>query len=47
MPNQSDAEAPPDIFAALQSQLGLKLEQKKGPVEQIVIDHIERTPIEN
>ncbi len=46
-PASSDAEAPPSIFAAIQSQLGLKLEPKKGPVEQIVIDHIERTPIEN
>jgi uncharacterized protein (TIGR03435 family) len=43
----TDAEAPPDIFAAIQAQLGLKLESKKGPVEQIVIDHIEKTPTEN
>jgi uncharacterized protein (TIGR03435 family) len=30
------------IFAALQEELGLKLEQAKGPVETFVIDHIER-----
>jgi uncharacterized protein (TIGR03435 family) len=30
------------IFAAIQEELGLKLEQAKGPVETFVIDHIER-----
>jgi uncharacterized protein (TIGR03435 family) len=45
----SVAEAEPllDIFGAVQAQLGLKLESKKGPVELIVIDHIEKTPTEN
>jgi uncharacterized protein (TIGR03435 family) len=43
----SDLELPPDIFTAIQSQLGLKLEPKKGPVDLIVIDHIEKTPITN
>jgi len=36
----------PGIFAALQEQLGLKLESTKGPVDAIVIDRIDR-PSEN
>jgi uncharacterized protein (TIGR03435 family) len=36
----------PDLFTAIQQQLGLKLESKKGPVPVLVIDHIER-PSEN
>ena len=36
------ADPGPDIFIAMQEQLGLKLESAKGPVEFLVIDHVER-----
>jgi len=34
----------PSIFVAIKQDLGLKLVSTKGPVEGIVIDHIERPP---
>jgi uncharacterized protein (TIGR03435 family) len=37
----------PDLFGAIQQQLGLKLDRKKEPVDVIVVDHIEKTPSEN
>ncbi len=40
-------DSAPPLTQALQDQLGLRLEQRKGPVDMFVIDHIDRIPTEN
>ena len=42
----SDPSGGTSVFQSVE-QMGLKLEQQKAPVEQLVIDHIEKTPTEN
>jgi uncharacterized protein (TIGR03435 family) len=40
-PDQAASDKP-SIFTAVQEQLGLKLEPSRGPVDVLVIDHVER-----
>jgi uncharacterized protein (TIGR03435 family) len=48
---QDRLELPPPpaatLFAAIRETLGLRLDARKEPVEMLVIDHVERTPVEN
>jgi uncharacterized protein (TIGR03435 family) len=44
--NQAAADSHPDIFTAMQEQLGLKLQPAREPVETIVID-LATQPSEN
>ena len=37
----------PSISEAVQKQLGLKLEKRKGPVDVLVVEHAEKTPLAN
>jgi uncharacterized protein (TIGR03435 family) len=34
-------DSPPSLFTAIQEQLGLKLEARRGTVDAIVVDHVE------
>jgi len=43
----ASAEPLPSLFTALQETLGLNLQRQKVPVDIIVIDHADRTPVEN
>jgi uncharacterized protein (TIGR03435 family) len=43
----TDLAAGPTVFEAVAKQLGLKLESRKLPLPVIVIDHVERVPVEN
>lgn len=44
--SRRDGDERPNIFTAVQEQLGLKLVAGKAPIEILVIDHIEK-PSEN
>ena len=43
----SVASTAPDIFVAIDQQLGLRLEPRQESLQILVIDHLERTPVEN
>jgi uncharacterized protein (TIGR03435 family) len=40
-------EPAPNIFSAVQEQLGLKMQRSTSTVDMLVIDHAEKTPTEN
>jgi uncharacterized protein (TIGR03435 family) len=42
----ADTSIGPSIFSALRQQLGLRLEATRGPVDVLVIDHLDK-PSEN
>ncbi len=41
-PPSDKADAPPDLFTAIQQQAGLKFEPTKAPVDVMVVDKVER-----
>lgn len=46
IPEASDPGGSSSVFDAVKA-LGLKLERRKAPTEQLVIDHVEKVPTEN
>ena len=46
-PTGAVSEPAPDLYGAVEKQLGLKLERGKAPVEVIVIDNLNRQPTDN
>ncbi len=46
-PNPDAPPAGPTVTEALQDQLGLKLENRKVPIDILIVDHVEKLPTEN
>jgi uncharacterized protein (TIGR03435 family) len=42
-----DPNAGPSIFTAVQDSLGLRLEAQRAPVDVLVIDRVDKLPVEN
>ena len=41
-PATENADAPPDLFTAIQQQIGLKINSTKAPTDVMVIDKVEK-----
>ncbi|MGA9670343.1 MAG: TIGR03435 family protein, partial [Terracidiphilus sp.] len=41
-PPTDSADAPPNLYTAIQEQIGLKLDATKAPADVMVIDHVEK-----
>lgn len=41
-PAADDGKAPPNLYTAIQEQIGLKLEATKAPADVMVVDHVEK-----
>jgi len=46
-PNLGQIDSVPIVSSAMEKQLGLKLETTKTAVDTLVIDHVDKTPVEN
>jgi uncharacterized protein (TIGR03435 family) len=47
-PGETDESDPaPNLFNALEKQLGLKLEKSKTQLDVLVVDHMDKQPVEN
>lgn len=47
LPAAAEIDSAPTLMEAIQDQLGLKLQQAKGQVDVLVVDHVEKTPTGN
>jgi uncharacterized protein (TIGR03435 family) len=44
---EGEIDTAPNLFDALQQQLGLELEETKSKVDVLIVDHVDRVPTEN